>query len=274
MLCSSYLLHLTALLSPKILDRPGSFLFPFPYLLVKFNPIFILIRQATVLPKLVHQMSIKNQMAFWIPFDIETALDPKGFCIKNNFFKLEDLCLRGEDTFNAPDSRIYRVQLSQKILVLVDSLKNSSFWNVGLLATPDIQHKFEPIFAKLSCSAHLLPARDAIELPPMVMFVLHPILTVDCFFSVEIASFLTLSVLLYLIVGLASNIFLSFLASYDSASSVSASSVSLLLLSLYFFVLISHFLLPILLCLVQGFYSFHNFGSNCLLIWFEFFNVK
>jgi hypothetical protein len=82
---------LTALLSLKVLHRPGSFLFLFPNLVVEFYDILILIRQSTVLPKLVEQMAIKCQMAFWIPLDIESALNPKSFCIQNDFLKLEHL---------------------------------------------------------------------------------------------------------------------------------------------------------------------------------------
>jgi hypothetical protein len=85
MLCSSHLLCLTALLSLKVLQRPGSFLFSFPNLVIEFYDILILIRQPTALPKLVEQMAIKCQMAFWIPLDVESALIQRAFASKMTF---------------------------------------------------------------------------------------------------------------------------------------------------------------------------------------------
>jgi hypothetical protein len=72
-------------------------------------------------------MAIKNQMAFWIPLDVESALNPKSIRIQNDFLKLEHLCLGGEETFNAPDSGTNHVDLAHKILVLSESLANFSF---------------------------------------------------------------------------------------------------------------------------------------------------
>jgi hypothetical protein len=141
----------------------------------------------------------------------------------------------------------------------------------------------------------------------MVMFMLHPILAADCFFSVETASFFTLSILLHLIAGLAANIFLSF-GLLDIIFSILRGSLKRLTVlgklsfafhrapfmfdrpqlpfwqtfcmriqSLLFSFCLSVLnldLFPTLLCLFQGLHSFDDFGPDHLLLWFKFFDVK
>jgi hypothetical protein len=57
MLCSSQLLDLMALLIAKVFCSSGSFLLPLLDMAAKFHQVF---GQSAALPKLMHQMAIKN----------------------------------------------------------------------------------------------------------------------------------------------------------------------------------------------------------------------